>query len=440
MSNASRFRFNSIKEQVLSDWETVQSTEHWKDMPTFNYFEKKNNEKYLRCAADQLIHILEKADFRTNLDKTSAVLTEFFGAVIEQCPFLSQDEKTYLNSKDQLEATRQFIQQAMEEDGQLSLESLGQAIRNFWITALLQTAYGKKVTFTQPLYGYSMLYPYTDNVLDSQTSAPGSKTSFCKKLTLHLLNIADVNEMSQTEDPYQRVWDQVQKIYDTYPPAQYKNVQNSLLAIHEAQIESLKQQNDSMLPYEVDLLGKSFYKGGTSVLADAFLVDPELSHEGQVFAYTYGAVLQLCDDLQDMESDKMAKHFTIFSQLKDHYVLDALLNKVNGFLDHSLHLLEMLKLSSDYNIQLIISKNTRLLLAYAVLQHDYAFSKSYVRQIYQYLPVRPKALKKSIHRVKKAFKTNDEIRQRLAEKACSVSDIPKIAIKDLMEKDLTNVS
>lgn len=440
MTKVSQYRFNAIKEQVLSDWENVSYTEHWNNLPAFSYFEKRNNEKYINRVTDELIHLLKTVDFRSSSENLTPLFNDFFSTIIKQCPFMTPDEVNYLNSKEQLEATKAFLDQAFKEDPELSVESLGQAIRNFWITTLLQTAYGKKVTFTQPLYGYSMLYPYTDNVMDGQSDGSGSKTNFCKKLTLHLLNVADAEEFSHKKDPYERVWAQVKKIYDTYPPEQYRNVQNSLLAIHEAQIDSLKQQNSTLLPYEVDLLGKSFYKGGTSVLADAFLVNPQLSHDAQVFAYTYGAILQLCDDLQDMITDKEAKHYTLFSQLKDHYVLDPMLSKINGFIDHAMTLLEALHLPSEYNIQLIISKNTRLLLAYAILQHEFAFSKAYVRKVSTYLPIRPKALKRAMKRIKRAMNQNVEMTRKFSEKGQRGVSLPNLTLNDLIEKDLTSIS
>ncbi len=440
MTKISQFRFNAIKEQVLSDWENIFYTERWNDLPSFTYFEKRNNEKYIKRVVDELIHLLKTLDFHSNLEELTPHFNDFFATIIAQCPFLTPDEVKYLTSKEQLEATKAFLDQALKEDANLSVESLGQAIRNFWITTLLQTAYGKKVTFTQPLYGYSMLYPYTDNIMDSQNDEMGSKANFCKKLTLHLLNLGDSKDFSQNKDPYERVWAQVRKIYDTYPPEQYRNVQNSLLAIHEAQIDSLKQQKSSMLPYEIDLLGKSFYKGGTSVLADAFLVNPELPQSAQVFAYTYGAILQLCDDLQDMATDKEAQHYTLFSQLKDHYVLDPMLNKINGFIDHSMTLLESLKLPTEYNIQLIISKNTRLLLAYAVIQHEFAFSKGYVRKVSSYLPIGPKALKKAMKRIKKAINQSVELSNKLADKTRQGTDLSSMTLSELIEKDLTNAS
>lgn len=440
MSKVSQYRFNGIKEQVLSNWENSSYTEHWTGMPSFTYFEKLTNEKYLKNITDELIRRLKKVDLQERPENFESLFNDFFTTIISQCPFLSKDEIDYLKSKEQLEATKAFLQKAFEEDAELSLEGLGQAIRNFWIITLLQTAYGKKVSFTEPLYGYSMLYPYTDNIMDSQTDSRALKNIFCKKLTLHLLNMEDPESHSDGVDPFEKVWIQIKKIYSLYPPSEYRNVQNSLLAIHEAQIESLKQQQSSILPYEVDLLGKSFYKGGTSVLADAFLVDPNLSHDGQVFAYTYGAILQLCDDLQDMVADKEAQHFTLFSQLKDHYVLDQMLNKINGFIDHSITLLASLNLTSEYNIQSIIEKNTRLLLAYGVLDNEFAFSKSYVQKVNRYLPIRPKVLKKSLKRIKKAVRENTSFYKIFSKNTVDDFKLSNVKLSELTEQDLTNIS
>jgi hypothetical protein len=45
------------------------------------------------------------------------------------------------------------------------------------------------------------------------------------------------------------------------------------------------------------ILPISFFKGGTSVLADAFLVKGNLNIKEMHFAFAYGSFLQLLDDL-----------------------------------------------------------------------------------------------------------------------------------------------
>ena len=61
--------------------------------------------------------------------------------------------------------------------------------------------------------------------------------------------------------------------------ARYPQVYESLLAIHAAQARSLGLVAPGASPYELDVLGISFEKGGTSVLADGYLVAGWLTPE-----------------------------------------------------------------------------------------------------------------------------------------------------------------
>ena len=82
------------------------------------------------------------------------------------------------------------------------------------------------------------------------------------------------------------------------------------------------------MPYERDMLSISIEKGGASVLVDGYLVCGELTKEEEVFAYGYGFLLQLCDDLQDVKADLEKNHMTIISQLAGKYHLDKIINKL----------------------------------------------------------------------------------------------------------------
>lgn len=400
MSSNTCSPINQLKEQAVSRWESVSDTDTWPALPSYNYWQKRANEKYLQAAADALLAIIKPltpADFQS--EAVQKQLVDFFGAAIEKCPFLSKEEKAYLCNCTQLSASKAFLDQFLTEDANLTLENLGQAMRNFWIANLLQACFGKPIENTQALYGYSMLYPYTDNLMDSLTSSKEEKSAFCKRLTRHLQG----SSQSAQSDEEARIFQLVDKIYASYPIKDFPSVSMGLLAIHDAQSQSLKQQA-KLLPYEVDLLGKSFLKGGTSLLADGLLVKPDMSQEEQQFCFDFGAILQLCDDLQDMESDYQSQHQTLFSQLKSCYALDPLLKRLNGFLEINLNQLANLSTASAFDLPLVIGKNTRMLLLFAALDHERAFTKPFVIEAYSRLPIRPKALKKLAKQFRREMK------------------------------------
>ncbi len=94
---------------------------------------------------------------------------------------------------------------------------------------------------------------------------------------------------------------------------EYPDVYESLLAIHHAQTGSLNLQCVEIVNDEKDILCLSFAKGGTSVLADGYLVAGELTSAQQHFLFGYGVWLQLLDDVQDIKEDLQEGVNTLFT-------------------------------------------------------------------------------------------------------------------------------
>ena len=67
--------------------------------------------------------------------------------------------------EDFFNSTKSFIREAKKFNKSLSYMDIGQAMRNVWIVNILQAAFGEKVGLSKAIFGYSMLYPYTDNYL-----------------------------------------------------------------------------------------------------------------------------------------------------------------------------------------------------------------------------------------------------------------------------------
>jgi hypothetical protein len=77
----------------------------------------------------------------------------------------------------------------------------------------------------------------------------------------------------------------------------------------------------------VDVLRLSFAKGGSSVLADAYLAAGSLNAAEAQFAFAWGVALQLADDLQDVQEDSRAGVLTLFSSAAAAEPLDDLTSR-----------------------------------------------------------------------------------------------------------------
>jgi hypothetical protein len=222
-----------------------------------------------------------------------------------------------------VEAASEFARQATQFDPKISADDIFQACRNVWSMNLMQLLFGLPVEVTPAVFAYSMLYPYTDNYLDDPGVPAETKHAFDKRFRQRLegQSMAPANEHEQTIDKL------VEIIESAFERSRYPRVYESLLAIHTAQGRSLALQRGAVSPYEVDALGICFEKGGTSTLADAYLVAGELTEAQREFAFYYGCVTQLVDDLEDVQSDARSGIMTVFAQTAGRWPLDAITNR-----------------------------------------------------------------------------------------------------------------
>ena len=134
--------------------------------------------------------------------------------------------------------TREFIKECKAFDEDLNYEDIGQAMRNVWIIAIFQKVIGADIKFTKAVFGYSMLYPYTDNYLDDPDIAMEHKREFNRRFLKRLKGETIVPINSREE----KVYKLVQCIESTFNRKEYKQVYEKLLLIHLGQIKSLEQQ------------------------------------------------------------------------------------------------------------------------------------------------------------------------------------------------------
>ncbi len=288
------------------------------------------NEREINKLFEKLINDLEP--YRTKIQEGLNNTADLSSSEIEEVKFIvtefliKADKRKLLFDKPfikffieqgYLDAAEKFITTARKEAPQLKDEEIFQALRNVWIMNSLQIYWGLPVEMTPSVYAYSMLYPYTDNFLDNPEYSREEKIKFNKRL-YGVLNGEKLTPESFIEEKIFSLVNQIESQYcrDTYP-----EVYESLRLIQEAQTESMRQDGDKVLTYD-SILPISFFKGGTSVLADAFLVKGKLTINEMHFAFTYGTFLQLLDDLQDAIVDKKDNHQTLFSTKRNNELID----------------------------------------------------------------------------------------------------------------------
>jgi len=293
------------------------------------------------------------------------------------------------------EAGTSFVQTAGLFDPSIGGASVFKAIRNVWAMNGLQMLLGLPVRLTPAVFAYSMLYPYTDNFLDDPSIPGETKARFNERFAQRLAG-EPVAPLNSQEQP---IWDLLGLIEGQYSRSEFPHVFESLLAIHRAQEKSLRLLHRDASPNEVDVLGIAIEKGGTSVLADGYLVAGSLTPAQAEFLFGYGAFLQLADDLQDVRGDLDSGLLTVFSQAANHWPLDALTDKAFDFAHRVLPRVESFAPGGPAPLKELMARSARTVLINAVGRSGRFFTESYRRSAEARSPFRFAFLKKCRRRL-----------------------------------------
>lgn len=240
-----------------------------------------------------------------------------------------ESEATAMLTHGFLPAGIDFARRARQFDPTLSQQDTMQACRNAWTACGLQPLLGERIAISSSILAYSLLYPYSDNYLDRADVPSATKIAFCRRFRDRLSG-GIIPPLNRHESA---IWALVTKIESQYPRVQFPAVYDCLLAIHQAQENSVAQLSDGA-GQGLDLLRISLAKGGASVLADAALVRGWMTGEESVAAFEWGALLQLGDDLQDIRDDLRRGSSTLFTRaIGEGQPLDRLVVQLLSFCD-----------------------------------------------------------------------------------------------------------
>jgi hypothetical protein len=288
-----------------------------------------------------------------------------------------EDEAVHLLTDGFLPIGTQFAQWARRFDPDLSLADTTQACRNAWTVCGIQPLLGDRMQMTPAIIGYSLLYPYSDNYLDSEKISIERKLAFSARFRDRLcgLHLAP-------RDPHETsVWAMVRLIEEQYPRQHFPRVYECLLAIHQAQENSMAQLKRSRTATEAELLRLSCAKGGTSVLADACLAHGFLSDKEARFAFAWGVLLQLGDDLQDVEEDLKHGSATLFSRSASARVpLDNLVRQLLAFSECVADQIDRLP-HGDPALKRLLRMSWRSLILMAVARSPRFFTPAFLAEL-----------------------------------------------------------
>lgn len=289
-----------------------------------------------------------------------------------------------------------FAQMARQFDADMPGSNIFQAGRNVATMNCLQLMLGLPCAVTPSVFAYSMLYPYTDNYLDDPAVPVATKRrfniEFGRRLTGEMITPTNAQE--------KQIYDLVGLIEADIDRQAHPQVYASLLAIHEAQIKSV-QLVANTAPYDIDVLGISLEKGGTSVLADGYLVAKTLLPDQAQFLFAFGAFLQFVDDLQDAEQDHRDGLMTIFSQPARTWKLDALADRAMRFGVEATRYLDAFPGNDISPLKELVQGSVRQLVIGAAVRNPHLFTREYLGHLEAHFPFRFSYLKKAQKRLER---------------------------------------
>jgi hypothetical protein len=295
-----------------------------------------------------------------------------------------------------VDSTRLFIRDARDFDPELRLDSAYQALRNVWIMNSLQFDLGLAVEPTEAVFAYSMVYPYLDNVLDDDRADEAAKLDLVAKLR-DWLEGSDRPAEAPAEKKLRSLVDLMER---RFPRSGFPDVYRSLLAIHNAQVKSLLQQRPGTAATPDEVLAISLEKGGTSVLADGFLVAGSLAPADQEFCFGFGTILQLADDLQDIAEDSRRGHRTLYTAGTGRDALGATSARLENYLAAVLERAGRGGSPRRAALCDAIKGGLTLMFRESVGKHPEYFRRSFVRRARRGFPARFSYLEKLRGRIK----------------------------------------
>lgn len=293
---------------------------------------------------------------------------------------------------------KHFTESVRAFDETLRPAQIWQALRNYFIYAMILDMQGKKQHAGEPILAYSLLYPYTDNYIDDAQISKQEKDRYNRMIALKLKG-GPAAPHNTLEEKTCRLLDMILEAYDG--PKQ-KKIAETLLQLLEAQSRSIVQQQTDVT--EEQILEISIRKGSTSVLADYLFAATDWTEYEEKFYLKFGFVLQLVDDLQDIEEDNASGSHTLMTEADRHQQLEQYVNRLLWFTWN------VIRDFAPVNpaLKRFVLKNCVEISLLSAAMNQLFFSKKYVEELETYLPFSVDFLKKMKKQKAKADRIHEK--------------------------------
>ena len=253
-----------------------------------------------------------------------------------------------------------------------------------WTMLFNQAIHGIPIRLTESIYGYSMLYPLTDDLMDNQTINIEDRKAFAKRFA-RLISHGDSKPENPQEEKIWYMFSLIEKEWDRkLYPTKYRFLLELLIA-----------QKDSQLQFGIDGNPPPFdkvwevtvRKGALSGLCGLALVKEIVTKEDAIYASSLGTISQYLNDLKGIDDDIKENQYTPFSLV----YLSGKVGNLDGITDF---VLRNIHESYVYNGDLIKSNTYKSLesifamkLTFGVAVNQEKFSSKFIAKIESISPI-----------------------------------------------------
>ncbi len=376
-----RTKLESWTHDGLGRWNAVP-TRFPEDLDRFTDEEREFREQEIERSTSAVTAVYERRSRLTQAERAEfrdRMRSALLGSLLR-----SMDAATEQFLKECERTAHAFVEAADAFDSSLPMEEVHQALRNQWVFNSIQRLLNRPVTMTPSSFAYSMLYPFTDNMIDGTNQRKENLEAFMSWLSDRLAE-APVRVAGSAFAPVDRL---IGMIEEEFPRAGNPMVYQTLRAIHRAQKRGLLLRGGRIAGSEEELLGITFMKGGTSVLVDGCLISGALDDALAQSVFLYGVVLQMIDDLQDFEEDRREMSSTSFTRAAERGSLEVVVNRLLHFIRGTLTQGVSPNAGANPSLLGLITRSCTFLALEAVARQRHLFGPAYLSRIQAYMPLR----------------------------------------------------
>ena len=341
-------------------------------------FERESNFESFQKKIRELQSLKNAQQFKSNPGES---FFPMFKGFLETVFDFDKEHLNIILSDEFKNVSKDFFNKARVLGPELKPVNIYQGLRNVWIMNGIQLMMQVPVKITPSVFAYSMIYPYSDNLLDDPNITAEEKQQFSKRFNerLHDKNIVP---QSFTE---KQLFKLVAMFEDEYPRNSFPKVYESLYAIQQGQTNSLKliKQDDIS---DAEIINICFEKGGASVLADGYLVAGKMTQQQEKALFGYGIYLQLLDDIQDLKEDLSADLKTMFSCVEKHK-LGEFVNKTINFGRTVLQEMRCFKGAANGEFLDLMNRSIEMMIIESVGLNNSWYSEKYLTELEKYSPL-----------------------------------------------------